>query len=223
MSRSLRTIRRLRAAVAELDRYERELEIRFPRLAEDHLLRVITVFRYGDPQIAEPLELAYGRGLAHLAGMVRPYPGRRATPITEAIALEHLAGILEREGPADDLRSEISASVRQMPDWLRHLCETNFSMTILGLDVLPRSNDVLKLQRKKSDWYAWPHLPREMLEPSLDHGERYRFMKEMSWEERFAFRSILERPEQEWTRREHRFIVEMLNRDSSGHELDKDD
>jgi hypothetical protein len=97
--------------------------------------------------------LHYGRGFAQLAAMVRPYPGRRAAPITEAVALEHLARILERELladglelPADGLRSKISESVRQMPDWLRRLCVTNRSMTILGLEVLPLSDDVLKLQ-----------------------------------------------------------------------------
>ncbi len=47
MSRSVRTIRRLRAAVAKLDRNEMDLEVQLPHLAEDHLLRVITVFRYG--------------------------------------------------------------------------------------------------------------------------------------------------------------------------------
>jgi hypothetical protein len=64
MSRSVRTIRRLRAAVAKLDRNERDLHVQLPQLAEDHLLRVITVFRYGEPRIDEPLALAYPRGLA---------------------------------------------------------------------------------------------------------------------------------------------------------------
>src|SRR5436190_14066674 len=111
MSRSLRTIRRLRDAVAKLDRNERGL----PHLAEDHLLRVITVFRYGKPQIDEPLKLAYGRGLAQLAVMARPFTGRRVAPMTEATALEHLRRILESEQPADEFRSKLSTWVRQMP------------------------------------------------------------------------------------------------------------
>jgi hypothetical protein len=62
-----------------------------------------------------------------------------------------------------------------------------------------------------------------MLELRLDHGERYRFMEEMSWEELVALRSIWEKPEEEWTRLEHRFVEEMFARDPSMHELDKPD
>src|SRR5262249_42078491 len=161
MSRSLRTIRRLRDAVAKLDRNERRFESQLPYIAEDHLLRVITVFRYGEPRKDEPLALAYSRGLARLAAMARPFPGRRAAPMTEASVLEHLRRILEGEQPTDGIRAKISASVREMPDWLRYLCRTELSMGILGLEIPPLSNDVLKLKRN----YAWPQLPREMLEP----------------------------------------------------------
>ena len=223
MSRSVRTIRRLRAAVAKLDRNERHLEIQLPHLAEDHLLRVITVFRYGEPRIDEPLALAYSRGLPQLAAMARPYTGRRAAPMTEATALEHLRRILERELPADGLRSKIYASVRQMPDWLRYLCVTNRSMKILGLELLPLSNDVLKLRCKKSDVYAWPRLPQGMLEPRRDYGQEYRIVEEMSWEELIAYKGIIERPEEEWTRLEHRFVQEMDARFPSMRKLDKRD
>jgi len=210
MSRSVRTNRRLRDAVAKLDRNERHLEIQLPHLAEDHLLRVITVFRYGEPRIDEPLALAYSRGLPQLAAMARPYTGRRAAPMTEATALEHLRRILEREQPADGIRSKLSTWVRQMPDWLRYLCRTGFSMRILGLETPPLSNEVLKLQWKKSDWYAWPQLPREMLEPGS--GEQCGFVDEMSWDELLAYQSIIEKPEEEWTRLEHRFVQAMFAR-----------
>jgi len=142
--------------------------------------------------------------------MARAYTGRRAAPMNEAIVLEHLRGILVREPHADGIRSKFSASVRQMPDWLRYLCRTNFSMRILGLEVAPLSNDVLKLQHKKSDRYAWPRLPREMLEPRS--GEQSRFVDEMSWDELIAYLWIIEKPEREWTRLEHGFIDAMFAR-----------
>jgi hypothetical protein len=142
--------------------------------------------------------------------MARPFPGRRAAPMTEAMALEHLRQILEKELPADGLRSNISELVRQMPDWLRHLCDTNRSLTRLGLEVLPLSNDVLKLRHKKSDRYAWPRLPREMLGPRS--GEQYPFLNEMSPEELMAYAEIIEKPEEERTRLEHRFVEVMFAR-----------
>ena len=209
----MRTIRRLRNAVAKLDRNERHLAIQLPHLAEDHLLRVITVFRYGEPRKDEPLARSYSRGLAQLARMARPFPGRRTAPMTEASVLEHLRRILEGEQPADGIRSKISAWVRQMTDWLRYLCRIEFSMRILGLEIPPLSNDVLKLKQKKSDRYAWPQLPREMLEPRS--GEQYPLLDKMSWDELVAYNSIIEKPEQEWTRLEHRFVEAMFARYSS--------
>src|SRR5262245_5255019 len=64
----LRQIRRLKAraapVIAEHDRRAKEWMESFPSIAEEHLLRVILVFRYGEPRIDEPLALAYRRALS---------------------------------------------------------------------------------------------------------------------------------------------------------------
>src|ERR1700694_4905859 len=111
MSRSntLRRIRRLRAdaapIIAELDRRKSDWAKSVPFFAENHLLRIIAVFQYGEPRIDEALALAYRRALSKLGG-------------SDALALFHLREILEREPPAGDIKSKISTRVRQMPDWL---------------------------------------------------------------------------------------------------------
>src|SRR6266478_2422792 len=109
-----------------------------------------------------------------------------------------------------------------MPDWLRRLCVTNRSMTILGLEVLPLSDDVLKLQCKKSDRYAWPHLPQKCLSfGSITANDIASWSKCPGKSESTSGESG--KPEEEWTRLEHRFVEEMFARDPSMHELDKPD
>jgi hypothetical protein len=215
MSRStLRRIRRLRDAakpvIAELDRRKKEFADSIPTLAEEHLLRVIIVFRYGEPRIEEPLALAYGRALSKLDR-------------DEALSIEHFRRILEKELPAGDIKVKISTWVGQMPDWLRHLCHVGGSMRILGLEPPPLSQDVRNLRHSKSDRHAWPFLPQEILEPCRVDGEQFHFTDTMSLQELMAFGEIYNKPEDKWTRQEHRFISEMLDRQPSMQVTDKND
>src|SRR5216684_8950921 len=107
MSRStLRRIRRLgdaaKPVIAELDRRKKEFADSIPTLAEEHLLRVIIVFRYGEPRIEEPLALACERALSKLDR-------------DKALSIGHWRRILEEEPPAGDIKVKISTWVGQMP------------------------------------------------------------------------------------------------------------
>ena len=88
-----------------------------------------------------------------------------------------------------------------------------------------------KLRHTKSDRYAWPLLPQEMLERRRDYGEQYRIrqdeqyriMKEMSLKELMSYVRIRGKPENEWTRHEHQFVENMLARAPSTRVLDEHD
>jgi hypothetical protein len=194
-----------------------------PLLAEDHLVRVITVFRYGKPLIDEPLALAHSRALSSVAADWFAKRSRRierpkSVPIKKLFI--YVRELLASEPPACDIKSTISTCVKQMPDWLRYLCNTNFSMSLLELEAAPLSEDVLKLQPKKSDRFEWPFLPRGILEPRSDHVEQLRFVNEMSDEENFSFIRIWQKPEREWTRQERRFVKNMFARDPNYYKSD---
>jgi hypothetical protein len=50
-------------------------------------------------------------------------------------------------------------------------------------------------------------LPQGMLKPRPDYGdEDYRMIEQMSAEEAMSFITIYEKPEEQWTRRERRFM-----------------
>jgi hypothetical protein len=213
MSRStLRRIRRLKAdyapIIAEYERLKKEWKESLPSKAEDHLLRIIALFEYGDPRIDEPLDLAYRRALTKLG-----------TP--EGVALVRLRENLEREPPAGDIKTKISARLRQIPNWLIYFCSVKVSMDVLGIKgpALPKKY-VLNLKVPKSDRDAWPFLPQGVLEPRRDQilGKRFystmsRFYSTMSLEELWTYIEIRRRPEEEWTRHEHRFVHAMFDRD----------
>ena len=215
MSRStLRRIRRLTNAakplIEERDRRQKAFEDSLPTLAEEHLLKVIIIFRYGEPRIEEPLALAYGRALSKLDR-------------DEALSIGHFRRILENAPPAGDIKVKISTCVGQMPDWLRYLCDVDLSIRKLGLEAPPLSQDVLNLQHTKSDRNAWPFLPQEILEPCRDYGELFDFMDKMSVEEERSFFNIHKKPEEEWTRQEWRFMRQMFARQLSTQVTDKND
>jgi hypothetical protein len=165
--RLLRQIRSLKAEAAPLiaERNRREkywFENVVPPLAEEHLLRVILVFRYGKPRIDEPLALAHQRALSKLG-------------IDEASSVKHVRRILEKESLDDDIKSEFCTWVGQMPDWLRYLCAADISMNVLKLEVPLSPLSLLdKLSLTKSDMDAWPFLPQGMLEPFTSFPTRSR-------------------------------------------------
>jgi hypothetical protein len=171
---------------------------------------MILVFRYGEPDIEEPLALAYDRALSKLGS-------------TEKMSLIVLRGTLEREPPAGDVKSKISTWVRQVPEWLRYFCLANVSMRLLGLEDPPLSERCSKFRHATSDGSAWPLLPQGLLEPRRDYGEQYRFVDEMSSEDLHSYLEIREKPEHEWTRHEHRFIREIQDREPTRHVVDKRD
>jgi len=209
MSRStLRRIRRLKAdyapTIAEYERRKKEWKESLPSEAEDHLLRIIAVFEYGDPRIDEPLELAYQRALMKLG-------------THEGAALARLREDLEREPPAGDFKSKLSARLRQVPDWLIYFCSAKVSMNVLGIETPLLPEKVLKVTLAKSDRDTWPFLPQGVLEPRRIRRDSIsrtisRFYSAMSPEEFVTYREIRRRPEEEWTRHEQRFVHAMIDR-----------
>jgi len=195
---TLRRIRRLKAdhahTIAEYERRKEEWKESLPSLAVDHLLRIIAVFQYGDPQIDEPLACANRRALSKLGHV-------------EAVALKRIRGVLEGEPPAGDIKSKISARVRQMPDWLLDLCDARISMNVLEIEAPPRPNGASEVRQSKSDGEAWPFLPQGVLVPGRKREPS--FADEMSFEELLLYRHILRRPEEQRTRHEQRFLDEM--------------
>jgi hypothetical protein len=217
MSRAqLRQIRQLKARfeplIAERDRRRKEREKSAPARAEAHLLKVILVFRHGQPRIDEPLALAYRRALKIVGPPSLNDDEGNPSNVMEILALDDFRRTLEREQPAGNMKQKISAWVNQMPDWLRHLCDTGMSMVRLNLKSQPLPEDIRKFRRTESDERAWPNLPQGMLQPPRAANEHFRVVGKLSVEEAYSILRICEKPKREWTRRERRFNDELIAR-----------
>jgi hypothetical protein len=213
MSRAkLRQIRQLKARfeplIAERDRRRKEREKSAPPRAEAHLLKVILVFRHGQPRIDEPLALAYRRALKIVGPPSLNDDEGNPSYLMEILALDDFRRTLEREQPAGNMKHKISAWVNQMPAWLRYLCDTGMSMVLLSLESHPLPEDIRKFRRTESDERAWPNLPQGMLQPRPAAN-----VGKASAEEAWSALRIYEKPRREWTRRERRFIDELIARD----------
>jgi len=77
---------RCEPVIAELERPYKRLDEIGSHLAEDHLLKVIGVFRMAEPRIEEPLR-----------ARIRPRPAKLG--VDRTIVTESLPAILEREPP----------------------------------------------------------------------------------------------------------------------------
>ena len=199
MSRStLRKVRRLKAVtaplIADLDRRKSEWEESLPFLALGHLLRIIAVFQYGQPQIDEPLARAYSRALSKLGGH-------------EAFALLQLRKMLEEDPFDGRSKSKLSNLLQEIPEWLLNFCEAYISMNLLGLEHPQWSESVSELTLAKSDKNAWPYLPQGV--PERRHKGRN---LAISLEESKNYLDISRKPQEEWTRHERRFIREIRAR-----------
>ena len=92
-----------------------------------------------------------------------------------------------------------------MPYWLRYRCGADLSMQLLGLKIPPLPEEVNKSAATKSDREAW-------FKPRPDYDEPYRFLKEPSMKELTRYITIMEKPEDKRTLREHKFIEALLTR-----------
>src|SRR6266566_5522357 len=190
--------------IAARERSRRQYEESQPRRAKVHLLRVVAVHRYGDPQIDERLAHAYDRALKKL-GFDRFAPPAWNEVRTEHQALEKLETTLTEEHPDRDFNARVAEVVKEIPDWLLLFTRAAGSGVVLGLEV-PHAPDALHglVPDNVEDQDAWPDLPKGML--TRLHPADLGFLNSLSPAEKDAFRVLADKPEKDCTRREIRFM-----------------
>jgi len=229
MSRSLlRRVHRLVAdaapIIAEVERHRRD-GLLF--LAIDHLLRVVAVFRYGEPKIDEPLALAYQRALSKLAGGQASLTRSMTFPETELLdtavrskgpspmedaAFMSLEATLEVERRDGDIISQFGALIQEIPDWLYCFCRVYVSAGLLAIELPRGSSTAFELRPSRADADVWPFLPQGVLEPKTPRSNVDNLLALMSPVEQRAYCLISQKPERELTRHEQRFVSEMSQR-----------
>jgi hypothetical protein len=143
--------KRVASVLAERKRREPELIAWQRQAALYHATKLATLILHGDPQIDEPLAIAWERALGHL--------GLSGTP-QELLYYRLHAALADL--PGDTEIAKFAHIFRSAPSWLLGFCDASIDCFLLGIE-LPKSSEPAPEYgrdglREADD--AWPDLPK---------------------------------------------------------------
>jgi hypothetical protein len=143
--------KRVASVVAERKRREPEVMAWRRQAALDHATKLAMLILHGDPQIDEPLAIAWERALGHL--------GLSDTP-QELLYYRLRAALADL--PGDTEIAKFAHIFRSAPSWLLGFCDASLDCFVLGIE-LPKSSEPAPEYgrdglREAND--AWPDLPK---------------------------------------------------------------
>ena len=199
--------KRAASAVAERKRREPERAARRREAALYHATKLVTLILHGDPQIDEPLAIAWERALAHL--------GLSGTPQEIFCRLRAVVAAL----PGDTENAKIARVLSSAPSWLLDFCAASLDCYVLGVE-LPKSSEPESQYgrdglREARD--SWPDLPTGTIgagRPIPNSNPP----RTLSAEDIFDLVRLLESGEENWLRRDrhrHAEIMAKIDRDAA--------
>jgi hypothetical protein len=192
--------KRVASVVAERKRREPEVMAWRRQAALDHATKLATLIVHGDPQIDEPLAIAWERALGHLELSGTPqellYYRLRAA----------LAGL-----PGDTEIAKFAHTFRSAPSWLLGFCTASVDCSVLGID-LPKSSEPEPQYgrdglREARD--SWPDLPTGKIgagRPIPNSNPP----RTLSAEDIFDLDRLRESGEENWSRRDRHRHSEIM-------------
>jgi len=165
----------------------------------------VTLILHGDPQIDEPLAIAWQRALGYL--------GLSSTPQK---FLPYLLYAVLADLPGDTENAKIAGVFSSAPSWLLHFCLAAVDSVALGIE-LPKSSDPAPEYGRdglRETWDSWPDLPKGTISagrpiPKPDP------ISTLSAEERRDLMRLHTSGEENWSRRDrHRYSQIMAKVDS---------
>jgi hypothetical protein len=184
--------KRVASVVAERKRREPEVMAWRRRAALYHATKLVTLILHGDPQIDEPLAIAWERALAHL--------GLSGTP--QELLHSRLRAVLE-DLPGDTEIAKFAHIFRSAPSWLLDFCDASLDCFVLGIE-LPKSSEPAPEYGRdglREANAAWPDLPTGTIgagRPIPKSNAR----PPLSAEDTFDLMRLLESGEEKWSRRD---------------------
>jgi hypothetical protein len=195
------------SAVAERKRREPEKAAWQRQAALDHTTKLVTLILYGDPQIEEPLAIAWKRALDRLGLGNEP----------EEVLPDRLGAVVA-DLPGDTENPKIAGVFNSAPSWLLNFCSAWRDCFVLGFE-LPKSSEPAPEYgrdglREARD--AWPDLPKGTI--GAGHPiPKPNPMCTLSAEEAFDLIGLLKSGEENWSRRDrHRHSEIMAKVDRAG-------
>jgi hypothetical protein len=182
--------KRVASVVAERKRREPEEMARQRQAALYHATKLVTLILHGDPQIDEPLAIAWERALGHL--------GLSGTP-QEPLYYRLLAALADL--PGDTENAKIAGVLRSAPSWLLGFCDASLDCCLLGIE-LPKSSEPAPEYGRdglREGRDSWPDLPKGTIgagRPIPNPNP----MRTLSPEETIDLLGLLKSGEENWSR-----------------------
>jgi hypothetical protein len=198
--------KRMVPSIAKTRRSEAENAAWQRQAARDHATKLVTLILHGDPQIEEPLAIAWRRALGRL-GLVG---------IAEAQLADRLRALVIAGLPGDTENAKFAHVLCSAPQWLLAFCLAWADDCILGIDLPKSSEPPTKLGRKalRDCLDSWPDLPVSTLGaggpiPKLAPSPLSSPLDALSFEEIVDLRGLVEKGEENWSRRDYRRYTEI--------------
>jgi hypothetical protein len=188
--------KRVASVVAERKQREPEVLARQRQAALYHAAKLATLIVHGDPQIDEPLAIAWERALGHL--------GLSGTP--QELLYYRLRAALG-DLPGDTEIAKFAHIFRSAPSWLLCFCKASLDCFVLGIE-LPKSSEPWREYgrdglREADD--AWPDLPKGTIGAGRPIPKSNPWLA-LSYEEGMDLIRLRKIGEENWLRRDrHRY------------------
>ena len=174
--------------------------------ARDHATKLVTLILHGDPQIEEPLAIAWRRTLGRL-GLVG---------IAEPQLADRLRALVITELPGDTENAKFAHVLCSAPQWLLAFCLAWADDFILGIDLPKNSEPPTKFGRKalRECLDSWPDLPAGTVGaggpvPKLSPSPLSSPLAALSFEEIVDLLCLVEKGDTNWSRRDYRKYEEL--------------
>ena len=195
--------KRVTSVVADRKPRECELVAWVDEVVYYHATKLATLILHGNPQIDEPLAIAWERALDYL-GLSGTHLVLSKTP--QELLYYRLRDAL-KDVPGDTEIAKFAHVFRSAPSWLLDFCEASLDCYVLGIE-LPKSSEPAPEYGRdglREAWDSWPDLPtgtigagRPIPKPNP--------LRTLRVEETIELHGLLRRGEENWSRRErHRY------------------
>jgi hypothetical protein len=196
--------KRVAFVVAERKRKEPEERARLYQVALSHATKLVTLILHGDPQIDEPLAIAWERA--------RSYLGLSGTP--EELFEYQRFRIVVVDPRGDPEIAEIAKFAhifRSAPSWLLDFCYARLDCVILGIELSESSEPAPEYGRDglREACNAWPELPKGTIGAGPPMPKLNPFRK-LSREEMLDHTCLQKKGQENWSRRDRQRHSEIL-------------
>jgi hypothetical protein len=198
-----RRLSRLEKLVTAERRQREPLELAWQRqAARDHAAKLVALILHGDPEIEEPLAIAWDRALDYLG----------LKEVHQAHLPDRLRAAVLATLPGDTENAKFAGVFYSAPSWLLSFCMARLDGFVLGFELPKDSEPALRCGRDGlREMRSWPDLPSGTIGAGCPMPEPNPF-RALDVEEVIDLIELFGRDEEIWSRQDRRRHEEVMTK-----------